>query len=334
MTQPAASATPVVSVVICAYSDRRWDQLRAAVESVRRQERPAEEIVLVIDHNPDLAARAVAELAGVRVVANEHERGLSGARNTGVRHSRGDVIAFLDDDATAAPDWLAALTAIFAQPDVIGAGGLARAAWAGPAPAWMPPEFLWVVGASYVGLPPTTAPVRNPIGANMAFRREAFELVGGFTDGIGRIGRTPLGCEETEFSIRLRARLPAGRIMHVPQARVDHHIAAERATWRYFVSRCWAEGISKALVTAAVGSADGLSSERSYVLRTLPRGVLSGVRAVGRGEPAGLARAAAIVLGTAVTAGGYARGRAARVAAARRARRSRIAHSKAPSGES
>jgi GT2 family glycosyltransferase len=321
MSQTAASSSsaPAVSVVICAYTERRWDQLCEAVESVRRQGHAAAEIVLVIDHNDDLAERARAALPDVHVRLNEQARGLSGARNTGVLHSRGDIIVFLDDDATAAPGWLEALLEIFGQPDVIGAGGVADAAWDGPPPAWLPPEFLWVVGASYVGLPEQPAEVRNPIGANMAFRREAFDVAGGFTDGIGRIGRTPLGCEETEFSIRVRRRLPGRRIMHVPHARVDHHIAAERATWRYFVSRCWAEGMSKALVTASVGTGDGLSSERAYAARTLPLGVLAGIRAATRGDRAGLARSAAIVLGATVTAAGFARGRAAVLARARRA---------------
>ena len=314
-TSSSTRANPAVSVVVCAYTERRWTLLAEAVASLRRQSAPPDEIVLVIDHNPQLEARARADFDDVRVVPNEHAQGLSGARNTGVLHSRGDIIAFLDDDAAARPGWLGALVEPFRQADVIGAGGIADPVWDGPAPRWLPPEFLWVVGASYVGLPQAPVPVRNPIGANMAFRREAFELAGGFTDGIGRVGRTPLGCEETEFSIRLRAIVPDALIMHVPGARVDHHVAADRATWRYFISRCWAEGASKALVTAEVGGAAGLASERAYVARTLPRGLLAGLRAAGRGEWAGLARASAIVLGTAVTAAGFARGRAARTAA-------------------
>ncbi len=54
----------------------------------------------------------------VRVVANEEARGLSGARNTGVRHSGGDIIAFLDDDATAHPDWLEILVREFGTPKI------------------------------------------------------------------------------------------------------------------------------------------------------------------------------------------------------------------------
>jgi GT2 family glycosyltransferase len=308
-TSVLPEGSPAVSVVICAYTDRRWELLAQTIDSVVRQERAADEILLVVDHNPDLIARAEPAFAGVRILANEDTRGLSGARNTGVRHSRGDIIAFLDDDATARPDWLKLLVAAFEDPTVMGAGGFVRPAWDGPAPSWLPQEFLWVVGASYAGLPDAPAPVRNPIGANMAFRRQAFERAGGFTAGIGRLGTRPMGCEETEFSIRLRQVVPGARIVHVPDARVDHHVPAERATRRYFVARCWAEGASKAQVTSQVGDTDGLSSERSYVRRTLPRGLLAGLRATAHGDRGGLARSAMIVAGLSVTTAGFATAR-------------------------
>lgn len=300
-----------VSVVICAYTERRWAILSETIESVRTQDAPAEETLLVVDHNPELATRARGAFNGVRVLANEEARGLSGARNTGVRHSQGDIIAFLDDDATPHSDWLENLLGAFSVPTVMGAGGAARAVWDDRQPDWLPPEFLWVVGASYEGLPRQMAEVRNPIGTNMAFRREAFDLTGGFTDGIGRIGTTPLGCEETEFSIRLRQKVPGALVRYVPDAEVDHHVSADRATWRYFVSRCWAEGLSKALVTASVGGEDGLSSERSYVTRTLPAGFVAGLRAARYGDPAGFLRSVAIILGVGITTVGFVRGRVA-----------------------
>jgi GT2 family glycosyltransferase/membrane protease YdiL (CAAX protease family) len=307
----AVQTGPTISVIVCTYSEARWAQLGSAVDSVGQQRRAPEETLLVVDHNDALLARAKAAFPNARVLANDHARGLSGARNTGVRHSHGDVLAFLDDDAYAEPGWLEALLDALSQPGVMGAGGVARAVWESTPPAWMPPEFLWVVGASYKGLPRKRAPVRNPIGANMAFRREAFERLGGFTDGIGRVGRIPVGCEETEFSIRLRQELPGAVVLYVPDAVVNHRISTDRTTWRYFLSRCWAEGVSKSIVTAHVGRADALASERWYVRRTLPLGVMAGVRAAARGERGGLARAGAILAGLAVTGAGFARGRLA-----------------------
>src|SRR5438309_304846 len=79
-------------------------------------------------------------------------RGLSSARNAAVARSRGEYIAFIDDDAVAHDEWLINLVSAFADRTVIGAGGHAHPLWAEPPPAWFPPEFLWVVGCSYTGL--------------------------------------------------------------------------------------------------------------------------------------------------------------------------------------
>ena len=303
----SASVPPRVSVVTCAYTHQRWDALVDAVASAQRQDPPPHEVVVVIDHNHDLLSRAIAELPEARVFANEEGRGLSGARNTGARHAAGEIVAFLDDDARAQPGWLRALARAFEDPTVIGAGGVALPVWESRVPSWMPPEFLWVVGCSYRGLPPTLAEVRNPIGANMAFRRSVLERVGGFTDGIGRVGRTPLGCEETELSIRARA-ATGGRIVQMPDATVEHRVSVDRTRWRYFRRRCWAEGLSKAVVSRSVGSNAALERERTYVMRTLPTGIWRGLADASRGDRSGVARSGAIVTGLTITMAGYLRG--------------------------
>ena len=306
--QPAervsAPMPPRVSVVTCAYTGQRWDALVDAVASAEAQNPAPYEVVVVIDHNDDLLRRAIYEFPRARVVANEESRGLSGARNTGVHHATGEIIVFLDDDARARQGWLRALARAFEDPTVIGAGGVAVPVWETRAPSWIPPEFLWVVGCSYRGLPATAAEIRNPIGANMAFRRAVVERVGGFTDGIGRVGRTPLGCEETELSIRARA-ATGGRIVQVPDAEVEHRVSPDRARWRYFSRRCWAEGLSKAIVSRSVGSDAALERERSYVMRTLPTGVGRGLADAFRGDGSGIARSGAIVIGLMITVAGY-----------------------------
>ena len=166
------------SVVICAYTLDRWDDLLGAVASARGQEPAPREVVLVIDHNDALLQRAQAEVVGARVIANTGARGLSGARNTGVEAASGEIVAFLDDDAAAEPGWLSALVAPFADPHVVGTGGGAIPIWSVPRPAWFPDEFGWVVGCSYRGMPVVQAAVRNPIGCNMAFRRAALVEAG------------------------------------------------------------------------------------------------------------------------------------------------------------
>jgi cellulose synthase/poly-beta-1,6-N-acetylglucosamine synthase-like glycosyltransferase len=310
---------PSASVVICAYTERRFAALQAAVEGTVAQLLETDEVLVVIDHNAALLEQATArfcapsadQIPRIRVLENVQERGLSGARNTGVEAAGGELIVFLDDDAEPQPDWLAQLTSAFTDASVIGAGGVAVPAWEVAPPAWLPGEFLWVVGCSYVGLPEQSVEIRNPIGANMAFRRETILRAGGFTDGIGRVGRTPLGCEETELSIRAR-RLTGGRIMHEPLAIVAHLVTADRLRPAYFIHRCWAEGVSKAIVARLAGSGAALESERRYTTHTLPAGVLAGIRDGIRSDRGGFGRAAAIIGGFTVTVAGYARGRAAR----------------------
>jgi GT2 family glycosyltransferase len=295
-----------VTVVICAYTERRWAQIGRAVASVRAQRRPAEELVLVVDHNPGLLERARTAFPELTVVPSAGPRGLSGARNTGVARARGDLVAFLDDDAEAEPDWLATLLPHYRDPAVLAVGGRAVPAWAGARPRWLPPEFDWVVGCSFTGQPAGAAPVRNVIGCNMSFRRSILDGTSGFHPGLGRVGRTPVGCEETELCIRIRRAHPGGVVLYEPAALVRHRVDADRATWRYFRRRCFSEGRSKAVVARLAGTADALSAERAYTHRTLPDGVRRGLREVRSGDRAGLLRSGAIVAGLLVTAAGYA----------------------------
>lgn len=295
-----------VSVIICAYSDERLEQLHQAIASVRGQHLEPCETLVVIDHNPGLLARVSAAHPDIKVIANAGGRGLSGARNTGMGLARGDIVAFLDDDAVAEPDWLQRMVLHYDDPRVMGLGGRVIPIWQAGRPRWLPEEFHWVVGCSYRGQPERTGPVRNPIGCNMSIRRVLLDDLGGFREGIGRAGADAAGCEETEFFIRARQALPGSLILYDPQMSVRHHVPAERGRWRYFLRRCWAEGRSKTLVVRQAGARDGLSSEQRYVARVLPAGIIRGLAdACTLRDPWGLARVGGIFVGLGFTAAGY-----------------------------
>lgn len=301
-------AAPRVSVVICAHDDARFELLRAAVRSVAAQDPPPAELLVVVDHNDRLLARARQVLPGTTVIANEQAAGLSGARNTGIGRSTGSIIAFMDDDATARPGWLAALVAAYEDPGVLGAGGTILPAWQTTRPAWFPEEFLWVVGCTYRGYPTERSRVRNPIGCNMSFRREVFERVGGFRQGVGRGRGLPLGCEETELCARAARQLAPGYFVHEPNAIVDHVVPPSRGRLRYYLVRSLSEGISKAYVVRLVGAEAGMQTERRYATRTLPAGFLRHLLAPLRGSAAGPLRAGAILVGLPAFGFGYLRG--------------------------
>jgi len=287
----------------------RWDDVQRAVVSVQGQTVLPTDIVLVSDYNETLLEAAREAFPGISVVANTQSKGLSGARNTGVEYASGDLIAFLDDDAWAEPTWLEHLVAPFADASVAGVGGWITPEYDGAAPAWFPESFQWVVGCSYEGLPESGATIRNPIGASMALRRSVFTTVGGFSAGLGRVGRTPLGCEETELCIRYHQAVPTDRVVLVRDSVVHHRVPAARVTWSYFTRRCWAEGLSKAAVARLTGTSDGLSSERSHLTKTLPMAMVRGLRHTLRRPAAGLQEFLAVPVGAMVAAAGFLYGR-------------------------
>jgi GT2 family glycosyltransferase len=303
------------SVVICVYTMDRWQDILAAVDSVRGQSLAPREILLVSDHNELLRARLAELYAGVpevRVLANAGPRGLSAGRNTGVAAARGECVAFLDDDAVAERDWLRFFDEAFEDPRVWAVGGRTLPVWAsGHRPGWFPEEFDWVVGCTYRGLPRGRSRVRNVLGGNASFRRAAFDAAGGFATGIGRDGdRRPLGCEETELCIRLAQAVPDAVLLLDDRSVIHHKVPAARERFGYFRTRTYAEGLSKALVARSVGADKGLEAERRYTTRVLPAGVARGLRDTALGRVAGAARAGAIVAGVLTTACGYAVGRA------------------------
>ncbi len=295
-----------LSVVICTYTEKRWDTLVAGITSVQQQSMPPYEIIVVSDNNPALAARLQAKFTGITVAENHGTPGISTTRNVGVAIASGDIVAFIDDDAIANKDWLSQLARCYEDQRVLGVGGNVLPEWTGERPRWFPEEFDWVVGCSYRGLPRKASPVRNFIGCNMSFRREVFSVVKGFDDELGRGAAHPAGCEETDLCIRVGNHWANGILLYEPQAVVRHLIPSSRENWRYFLSRCFFEGRSKGHLARLVGSRVGLSSERSYTLRTLPAGIVLGLYdTIAQRNWYGIARASAILLGLLYTTMSY-----------------------------
>jgi glycosyltransferase involved in cell wall biosynthesis len=311
--QSSASAT---SVVVSTYDEKRWGDLVGCLDSLGDQSTPPLETIVVVDHNAALLARAAGAFPQARVIPNERSRGLAGARNAGAAAARGELIAFIDDDARAEPAWLEQLQACFAKPQVVGAGGALIPSWENGEARWIPREFYWVFGCSYTGQPQTLAPIRNPIGANMAVRASVLAEVDGFREGdrgdapreirargvVRAGGNLP---DDTDFAIRVGQRRPEATWLYQPDARVLHTVTRERASLGYFLRRCYEEGAGKANLSRYVGSRDGLSSERRHLAVVLPRGVASGLGDLLSGDGAGALRAGAIVIGVLSSAAGF-----------------------------
>lgn len=314
---------PTVSVVIPAYTLDRWTLIRRAVDSARQQTAPVESIVLCIDNNPELLARAKVEWREasephVVIVPNRHvdhlfqrvvhekihgtsrRFGAGSARNTGAEHVTSEIIAFMDDDAWAEPDWIEQLLMVYRETSIVAVGGAPLPYYETHRPAWFPRNYDWVFGCIYDGLPTTTTPLRHLLGANMSVRRDAFVEVGGFQGD---------DFDDLNLCMRLAEIYGASNIYYTPRAIVHHYVPAERVTWRYFYRRCYFVNREKVRVFDGMGSAANLAAEREFVWRLFRHQALAASKRVFKGEPTALLSAGAMLAGIALAGAGHVRGR-------------------------
>ncbi len=263
------------------------------------------EIILVLDPDRKLVEFYRSKVASdVKIVVSD-QKGLSNARNSGIKNAEGEIIAFIDDDAEADKKWLERLVVHYSDSSVIGVGGLVKALWKEKRPKWFPEELDWIVGCSYKGLPKEVSVVRNPIGCNMSFRKAVFSNVGFFRSAVGRVGKKLLASEETEFSIRVSSGMPGSKIVYDPSAIVYHRVDSNRQNLRYVITRSFYEGVSKALVSSTLKSSSNLSTESHYLKYLLKVAFPSRLKRLYRFES--LAQMTALVLSSFLVFLGYVR---------------------------
>jgi glycosyltransferase involved in cell wall biosynthesis len=238
------------TVLVCTRN--RGGELARALDVLGAHATTAPWELLVVDNASTDDTCAVARRFAARHpdrvrVAVEPTLGLSAARDCGVRLARGEIVVFLDDDAEPLPGWLDAYLEALREPGVLAAGGPVEPLFSGPLPVWLGARFLPYLSVWDRGREPHDLAYNElPRGTNMAFRREAFELVGGFDRRLGRSGRSLRSCEETELGLRLER--CGGRIVYVPGAGVRHRVDASRLTPRWMAARFAAQGFSEAIV--------------------------------------------------------------------------------------
>lgn len=300
--------SPSAAVVVCTASHERAELLLACVDSLLAGSRRPDELFVVVDRNPALAGELAGRLPESVRLLETRLGGLSNGRNAGIEAAGSDVVAFVDDDVTVDRDWLSSIMDTFAaDASVLGAGGPIEPRW-GSERRWLCDELLWVVGCTYGGHRQDAGPIRNPIGANMAFRRQQLLALGGFAAKFGKSGNTLGTCEETELSLRLERAEGPGRIRYVPGARVRHFVPRARISWRLLVRRSLSEGLSKGRLRRMY-SAPALGTEGRYVrhllVRAVPAMVIRGVRAR---DARPLVSAAAVGMSLVLTAAAFAAG--------------------------
>jgi GT2 family glycosyltransferase len=218
-----------LSLIVCTV-DRPADLARCVASLLPFQEAGAE--IVVVNNGP--SSSAVEEIAtshGARVIT-ELRRGLSCARNAGIRAATGAILAFLDDDAQADPEWIPRLLAPFADPRVLAVvGSVGAQTVADPVSRIFDRIYLAHMPESQLLLeaPRETHPfpvrlAMQGTGSNMAIRREAFNRFGCFDTRLGRGTRIGSG-EETDLFLRLLR--GGGRIVVEPAARIVHRHPTE-----------------------------------------------------------------------------------------------------------
>lgn len=252
---------PIASVIVCTHN--RAQTLAQACAALLAIDYPSDrwELLIVDNRSTDETPRVARELARSRPdlvrVIEERRIGLSQARNTGVRHARGEIIAFADDDAFPGTGWLQALVEGLRQDNALVAGGPIEPAFQGELPPWFHERYLPYLAAWDKG--PEIQPLTYndyPRGNNIAFRREVFERYGYFSVHLGRKGRSLLSCEEIELCLRVER--GGGRILYVPGARIRHLTATERITLDWLARRFAAQAHSEAIIDWQHAGLEGL----------------------------------------------------------------------------
>jgi len=260
----------LVSAVVCTHSLVNLPKLLEAVGSLLRQTYRNLEIIIVVDGNRELYEKTVAyyrEYSMIQSVLLDKSSGISGARNAGISVARGDVIAFMDDDALALGTWIETLVSTYEGYNALAVGGKVLPLWIDGKTECLPEELYWLVGITHEGFAAEKiTEVRNTFGPNMSYKREVFEQIGLFNEALGfaKGGSSYLQAEEPEFALRMREKFGRG-VIYNPGAIVYHRISRSKTGVIILLRRSFYQGYSKAMLRRLNISSDSIATEKTYL---------------------------------------------------------------------
>lgn len=189
-----------------------------------------------------------------KLLFNEGEPGLSAARNLGIKHAQGDIIAFVDDDVVLFPNWAEEVVKSFDDDSIIGSTGPALPLWEDEkSMSWFPKEFYWIISCTAWFDCNEKREMRNAWGMNMAFKREAFELCGLFRNEFGF--HKGLFAEDNEFSLRVKAKT-GQKIVFCPEMKLWHRVHKYRISYSFIKERAYWIGRSRRNLNRLNGRGD------------------------------------------------------------------------------
>jgi len=255
-----------VSIIISTYNNAK--SLERTLASVAKQDADKSlwECVVVNNNSTDDTAERVAAFAkqnadvNIRLV-DEPQQGLSYARNRGIAESKGQFLAFIDDDETINEGFVSAYIDVSRNHGAFVAAGALKVCYDTARPKWMS-HYTEKMIANPFDLGNNVITISSkitPTGGNMAFNREMFNLYGNFDTSLGRKGGELFGGEENDMFARIRDL--GERVFYAPNAIAYHHIPDSKLTPEYFDKLSYGVGVSKRLRAEKYGTLEELYSD-------------------------------------------------------------------------
>ena len=260
----------ILTIAINTYSRRDKFYLTKLSYHLNNQIDKNFKIIVIADGNQEFIKELEMLFDNARIIQS-NGMNLAQSRNLALREADADIVAFIDDDAYPDENWTKEIKSLFSNSDVIGGGGFVKPIF--ERKTRIPFELYWLFGCTYFLTDEDLMQTRNPIGCNMAVRRENALEIEGFDESMGRSFGILLSGEETDFFIKLCDRYPNKEIMYDSSLIVNHHVSKNRIKFRYFLKRSFYEGVTKKYLKKKRKKTTALRIEKSYLLEILYKSI-------------------------------------------------------------
>jgi len=256
-----------ISAVVCTYNREKY--LAKSLESIAKQTLSADnyEIIVINNNSVDNTKEVCDNFQNKNPLLSfkyfeETNQGLSYARNRGIRESSGELITFVDDDATLEKNFLKEVTDFLNKnKNIVAVGGKILLDYEEEKPKWISKYLKSLFGFFVFGedVKPFKKPM-YPRGSNMTFRRSIFENIGLFNVNLGRKGNNLEGNEEKDIFYRIYNKNFI--VYYLPYAVVYHAVPEERTSDEFIKKQAEGIGVSERYRTDNEG-------KKEFLKRTL-----------------------------------------------------------------
>jgi len=253
------TSNPLVSVVITSYTLERLNDTFKLLDGLKSQTYKNFEILIVVESSKQLFDNIGSYihkigLTNTNLIFNGGEGGASISRNTGIKEAKGEIIAFIDDDAIPFPDWVEMMVGSYSNDNIIGVTGPALPLWEDENDAWFPKELHWILSCTSWFECNEVVNIRHAWFENASFKREAFDIAGYLDTTIGphdnavgfkqtEIQNVPIA-EDLEISLRIKEKT-GKNIIYNPGVKVWHKADKKRLKIDYIKKWSYWTGMSK-----------------------------------------------------------------------------------------